>query len=174
MNEGQQQFGPDWDRAARPATPCPPPEQLAALAEGRAWPWQRRGLVRHLAHCGDCAGDFQVLCRARTGLLTELEALAESGPARPAFRPVAWTAAAAAGLCALVLVPWLAMDRPQSGPAQAGHSVNAPEPVFSTAFEGDQLASNRTVPAADDVLFREDFDNGGQPPERIHADHFSG
>jgi hypothetical protein len=132
------------------ASTCPAPGSLSDLAAGRAWPWQRRRLVRHLADCSACADDYRTLLAARPGLST---ALAGFEPER--VGPAGWlrpsrALAAAVGALALGVVLVGQWDDDAAPAPQSGE-------LFASEFEPAAPAGD-AAPSAD-RLFRSDFDS---------------
>lgn len=177
LQEFRQQHAADF-RAHEPsccADPanCPSSDSLARLAENRLrWPLRQR-LSRHLATCNACADDYHVMCQASRNMQATLRPQQpwwQTAPAainamlRPGgglLRPAMFTAAVALAVSLL----WLT-------PTDTSHR--------STANTADP-ASTVAVAAADDVLFRSDFDTGSSSmhtglPEKqtIFSDDFGG
>lgn len=127
---------------------CPSGAALSTLAAGRAWPWQRRRLVRHLGGCADCADDYRALLIARPGLQ---QALAEAGDGAQggAASILRGGALVAAAVGALALVTVLVVDPDGTEPAQES-SV-----LFASEFEPGPRADGEGPP--DEALFRSDF-----------------
>jgi anti-sigma factor RsiW len=154
-NETQQLAG--LYRASNPAPcGCPSSDRLARLADGSAWPWQRRRITSHLAECSRCAEDYQALLTARDGLREALDLPAHGGR-------VGWLGApAAAGMAAVAVVAIVSTvalqhgPEPSSMPAGAATDSSA-DRIFASNFGGDMAADNGNA-ADDDTLFSSDFD----------------
>ena len=132
---------------------CLPADALVDVAAGRAWPWQRRRVVAHLAECPHCADDYRAVRGVRDDMLGALDELA---PASRRGLPPVWGGAAFAAAAALVAVLGVSVliDRDTAGPA-------ADEPVlFAAEFEPAEPRH-----AAGETLFSSDFDNGSRAHE---------
>jgi hypothetical protein len=127
---------------------CPSGESLSALAAGRAWPWQRRRLVRHLGNCADCSDDYRALLVARPGLRQAL-AEAAAGTHRGVPAIVRGGALVGAAVGALALVTVLVVDPSGTEPAQESGVL------FASEFEPGPRADGERPP--DEALFRSDF-----------------
>jgi len=89
-----------------PSTPCPPPETLAAFAEGGLQSAAAAAVVAHLATCDECVRDAALAMQS-----LDEETIPEAQPpaseanvVRPR-RWMPWLAAAAAALLVVLLVP---------------------------------------------------------------------
>ena len=169
MKDFQDRYSPMFREATRGATHdaerCPSPDSLAALAAGRAWPWQRRRLVEHLSVCSDCTGDYRVLATARAGLVTALEGQGHAGEGLAAggLRPALFAAAA------LVVVALSVSVMVQT---------DAPAPVvergvlFASEFEHGPRESRRH--AQPEQLFTSDFGEPDGQGAQLFRDDFGG
>lgn len=167
MKDFQDRYSPMFRDATHDADfdaeRCPSPESLAALAAGRAWPWQRRRLVEHLSCCSDCTDDYRVLATARGGLVTALEGHGHAGEGLAAgwLRP-GLVAAAALVVVALSVSVMVQTDSTapvvergvlfasefEQGPRETRHHLR-PEQLFTSDFgEPDGQGAQ---------LFRDDF-----------------
>ncbi len=138
---------------------CPSSDSLTKLAENRLWWPLRQRLLRHLANCNACADDYHVMRQASRNMLATLRPkqpwwhtapAAISALLRPGaglLRPAMFTAAVALAVSLLWLMPTDTLNR---------SNVNTTD-----------AASTVAVAAADDVLFRSDFDTGSKS---MHAD----
>jgi len=146
MDDTTRQLSQLYRRSARPQTRCPSSTQLATLAQGGSWPWQRRGLTAHLAECPHCSAEFRSLLAIRDGLHDALDIPRQHSPSRGGWITALGTAGACTALLALVLL----MPQGQQSSAPGGS-------------ESDLLFASTFAPAsdskADDTLFRGDFDS---------------
>lgn len=159
MDSKTRELSQDYRRNVRPPDACPESADLAELAGGRPWPWQRRRLVNHLASCPHCASDFQTLLAMRGGLHDAL------GAPRPGERSrVGWLAAfGTAGACAAVLVAVLLLPQ--------GMERNAPVSTESDLLFASDFAPG-TRQRADETLFSGDFDGPGS--DHLFESNFGG
>jgi len=136
---------------------CPDSDQLARLADGSAWPWQRRRVAAHLSECSRCAEDYQSLLTARDGLREALDLPAHGGR-------VGWLGApAAAGMTALAVVAIVSTIAVQTSPEPssmtAGNATgSSSDRIFASNFGGDTTSASESASGAEDVLFSSDFD----------------
>lgn len=165
MKDFQDRHSTMFRDATRDAEHCPPADSLANLAAGRTWPWQRRRLVEHLAHCSDCADDYRVLTSARGGLVTALEGQAHSGDAVAA----GWLRTGLIGAAALVVVALSVSVLVQTdAPTPAsGHGV-----LFASEFErGPYTVQRQALP---ERLFTSDFGEPDGDGSQLFRDEFGG
>jgi len=177
LQEFRQQHAADFraheQSCCTDAANCPSSDSLARLAENRLrWPLRQR-LLRHLATCNTCADDYHVMSQASRNMQVTLRPQQpwwQTVPAainallRPGaglLRPAMFTAAVALAVSLLWLTPTDTSHR---------STANTADPAGTVA-----------VAAADDVLFRSDFDNGsssmhsGLPAKQtIFSDDFGG
>ena len=140
---------------------CPESRSLARLAEGRAWPWQRRRLTDHLAGCAHCAGEYRTLLAARDGLRDALGVTprGDGGPGwLSGLAPAGAAAFAIAAVCAVLVFHEGPGTRPDPSPAT--------DTIFASSFGPDRAPVDPEGAAhrdpAGDVLFRSDFDRASE------------
>lgn len=168
MKDFQDRYSPMFRDGTRGATHdasrCPSPDSLAALAAGRAWPWQRRRLVEHLSFCSDCTDDYRVLATARGGLVTALEGQGHAGEGLAAgwLRP--GLAAAALVLVALSVSVVVQTDAPAP---VVEHGV-----LFASEFEQGPRETRRH--ARPEQVFTSDFGEADGQGAQLFRDDFGG
>lgn len=157
MDDTTRQLSRLYRRTARPQENCPSSKHLSALAQGSAWPWQRRRLAGHLGECPHCAAEFRSLLAIRSGLHDALDAAHVGTRSR-----VGWIAAyGTAGACAALLAAVLLLPQ--------GHEISAPDGGKSDLlFASDFTPESSSKP--DDTLFRGDFD--GTRPDTVFSSDF--
>lgn len=165
MKAFQNKYSATFRRATPDNQACPPAESLARLAAGRVWPWQRRNLVDHLAHCSDCADDFHVLTVARPGLTAALEThTRDSAGLAPAWlRP--GMAVAAVAVVATLAVTVLVETGGRSPVSEQGV-------LFASEFEPGPRPAGRT--SDQDRVFTSDFGDSERRDARLFRDDFGG
>lgn len=132
---------------------CPPAEMLTEVAAGRAWPWQRRRLVNHLAQCPCCADDYRAVRNVRDDMLATLDDVADTP--RRGLSPI-WGGAAFAAAAALVVALGVAV--------LVDHDTVSPSADDTLLFAAEfEPADTRHDPA--ETLFRSDFDNDSRARE---------
>lgn len=148
-------------RNARESTSsCPDGRVLARLADGSAWPWQRRRVSGHLAECAHCADEYRALLVARDGLRRALD-LPERADGSPRTAGAGWQALLAPAVGAAVVIAAVAsvvMIAPGPGSSGAPEQVvgAAPETIFVSDF-GAGKESAPDSRSGGDMLFRSDF-----------------
>jgi len=163
------------------ATACPDSCSLVRLAENRLWWPARKRLLQHLTECSACADDYRVMRQAALDMRSALFIPAASGNRAPGWLP-SLTAVFTAQrpmrpvmLAASVLLAVSALMLMTSASRQ--HSDD-------DAMLADRAAQSMpfaAVSAADDVLFRSDFDSsqvagqrGGSAQQEVFSDGFGG
>lgn len=133
------------DRGAPRPDACPPPERIWRAARGELGPRDVRGVVEHVAACGECAEAWR-LARA-----FEEEAAGEEGAARPvapaARRPARfapWAAAAAAALALVAGGLWWS-ERPTGPAPETVYRQGAEVTIHSEVPEGRALPRDHAV-----------------------------
>lgn len=148
----------DCRHSAHATGDCPSSARLAALAEGRLWPWQRWQILDHLSECRDCSRETAVLLEVQPGVTEALT------PER-GVTPWSWALLAPAAVAAAVLIiaslhtirePHNAIEAQASTLfasdfGSTSGSANTTDRVFYSDFD-------RQPDAADDRLFTGDFD----------------
>lgn len=157
MDETTRRLSRLYRRTARPQANCPSSSQLASLAQGSAWPWQRRKISSHLAECSHCSGEFRSILAIREGLHDALHA--DNGHSRS--RSGWMTAFGTAGACAALLAAVLLLPQGQELSAPAGTQSDL-------LFASDFTPSSSSSP--DDTLFRGDFD--GERADTVFSSDF--
>jgi len=146
MDDTTRQLSQLYRRTTRPQTRCPSSAQLATLAQGRSWPWQRRGLTAHLAECPHCTAEFRGLLAIRDGLHDALGIPRQHHQSRGGWITALGTAGACTALLALVLL----LPQGQQSSAPGGSESDL---LFASSFAPTPASK------ADDTLFRGDFDS---------------
>lgn len=166
MKDFQDQYSPMFRDATRgDAGHCPSAGSLADLAAGRAWPWQRRRLVKHVAHCSDCADDYRVLTTARGGLITALDGQGHAGDGLMAGWLRSGLAAAALVTVAVSVSLMVQTENPVPGTENGALFVSQFEPGARTPQQ--RLAES-------DTLFASDFGESRGEDGPLFRDNFGG
>jgi hypothetical protein len=122
--------------APRP-TECPPPEQIWRAARGELGTREVRGVVEHVAACGECAEAWRLARALGDEAGEEGVEPAPAAGGRPILRPGPWAAAAAAVLALFAAGLWWS-----GRPGEARRPE--PAPVYR---QGTEVAIRSEVPA---------------------------
>ena len=155
MDKETQHLAGLYRTAKRTQGGCPSSGQLARLADGSAWPWQRRRFTAHLAECSRCAEDYQSLLTARDGLREALDLPAHGGRIGWLGAPAAAGSAAVAVIAIVSTIALQSGPEPSSTPAGAATDTSS-DRIFASNFGSDR--ANDDADAAGDTLFSSDFD----------------
>lgn len=163
------------------AAACPDSGSLVRLAENRLWWPARKRLLQHLTECSACTDDYRVMRQAALDMRNALTTSAasdnrESGwlpsltavfTAQGAMRPVMLAASMLLAVSALMLMTSVSRQHSNDDAMLADRTAQS-MPIAA-------------VSAADDVLFRSDFDSSqvadqrrGSAQQEVFADSFGG
>lgn len=163
------------------AKTCPDSGSLVRLADNRLWWPARKRLLRHLSECSACADDYRVMRQAALDMRSVLSTAATSGNRAPGWLPsltAVFTAQRPMRQVMLAASMLLAVSALMLMTSLSRQHSNDDAMLADRTAQSMPIAA---VSAADDVLFRSDFDSSqvadqrnGSAQQEVFADSFGG